>query len=104
MATTKFEIWLEKVNEERKEYWEANFTYRPYEPLKVEKGRKYIKLIDDSCVWGFVSMVDGISKGASIKKGDLLMPASHSTPAKHSRGNIFEGTDSWTYHGPSYRN
>ena len=104
MATTRFEIWLEKVNEERKEYWDNNYSYKEYEPLKVEKGRKYIKLVDDSSVWGFVSMVDGVNKGVAIKKGDLLMPADWRTPAKHSRGNIFEGTDSWTYHGPSYRN
>jgi len=102
MATTKFEIWLEKVNEERKEYWDNNYSYKEYEPLKVEKGRKYIKLIDDSSVWGFVSMVDGVNKGSSIKKGDLLKPANWNTPAKHSRGNIFEGTDSWNYHGPNY--
>ena len=101
---SKFEIWLNKVNEERKKYWDEKFSYKPYEPLKVEKGRKYIKLIDGTCVWGFVSMVDGFNKGVAIKKGDLLMPANWSTPAKHSRGNIFEGTDSWTYHGPSYRN
>ena len=63
-----------------------------------------MKRIDESSVWGFVSMVDGFNKGFAIKKGDLLMPANWSTPAKHSRGNIFEGTDSWTYHGPSYRN
>ena len=102
MATTKFELWLEKVNEERKEYWETKFGYKPYEPLKVERGRKYIKLIDDHSVWGFVSMVDGVNKGASIKKGDLLKPADWRTPAKHSRGNIFEGTDTWNYHGPAY--
>lgn len=100
----KFNIWLEKVNLERKEYWDNKFSYRAYQPLKVEKGRKYLKLIDENTVWGFVSMVDGLNKGEPIKKGDLLMPASHSTPAKHSRGNIFEGTDQWTYFGPVYRN
>jgi hypothetical protein len=104
MASTKFEMWLEDLNEWRKEYWGNNYSYKEYEPLKVEKGRKYIKLIDGTSVWGFVSMVDGINKGVAIKKGDLLMPASWRTPARHSRGNIFDGTDSWSYHGPSYRN
>jgi hypothetical protein len=47
-------------------------------------------------------MVDGVNKGVAIKKGDLLKPADWRTPAKHSRGNIFEGTDKWGYHGPSY--
>jgi len=47
-------------------------------------------------------MVDGLLKGAPIKKGDLLKPAGWRTPAKHSRGNIFDGTDKWTFHGPAY--
>ena len=102
MANTQFEIWLNKVNKERKLHWDSNYSYKEYEPLKVERGRKYIKLISDSSVWGFVSMVDGFNKGVSVKKGDLLMAANHSSPAKHSRGNIFDGTDSWTFFGPSY--
>lgn len=99
---TKFDLWLEKVNEQRKEYWDNNFSYKPYEPLRTEKGKKYIKLIDGTTVWGFVSMLDGFNKGVTIKKGDLLKPASHSSPAKHSRGNIFDGTDRWEYYGPNY--
>ena len=99
---SKFEIWLEKVNNERQEYWDGKFSYKPYEPIKVEKGRKYIKLISESSVWGFISMVDGENKGAPLKKGDLLKPAGWKSPAKHSRGNIFDGTDSWSYFGPTY--
>jgi hypothetical protein len=47
-------------------------------------------------------MVDGLLKNSPIKKGDLLKPASWRTPAKHSRGNIFDGTDNWSYYGPEY--
>ena len=99
---SKFDLWLEKVNEERKTYWESNFGYKPYEPLRVDKGRKYIRLWDGTSCWGFVSMVDGINKGSVVKKGDLLKPAGWQGPAKHSRGNIFDGTDNWEYYGPSY--
>jgi len=99
---SKFDLWLEKVNEERKNYWESNFNYKPYEPLRVDKGRKYIRLWDGSSCWGFVSMVDGINKGSVVKKGDLLKPAGWQGPAKHSRGNIFDGTDKWEYYGPTY--
>jgi hypothetical protein len=99
---TKFEIWLDRVNQERKEYWETNFSYKPYEPLKSEKGNKYIKIVDGTTVWAFVSMIDGELKGSPLKKGDLLKPASWRTPAKHSRGNIFEGTDMWEFYGPKY--
>ena len=47
-------MWLNKVNQERKEYWDKNFTHKEYEPLQVKKGKKYMKLIDGTSVWGFV--------------------------------------------------
>jgi hypothetical protein len=99
---SKFEIWLNKVNEERKKYWDNNFDYKPYTPLTISKGKKYIKLIDESSVWAFVSMWEGVNKGSLVCKGDLLKPAGSSSPAKHSRGNIFDGTDKWNYYGPNY--
>lgn len=97
---TQFEKWLNKVNEERKKHWDANFTYKEYEPLTYTKGRNYVKILDSSSVWGFVSMKDNPKKGEVM--GDLLKPASWNSPAKHSRGNIFKGTDEWGYYGPSY--
>jgi len=99
---TQFEIWLDKVNEKRKSEWELRFNYKHYEPLKVQKGSKFVKLIGDHSVWGFVSMFDGFHKGVQIKKGDLMKAQSWSQPAKHSRGNIFDGTDKWEYYGPVY--
>ena len=102
MANTKFEMWLDEVNQKRKEYWEKNFDYKPYTPLTVKKGTKYMKIIDEGSVWAFVSMWEGVLKGTLVCKGDLLKPASWSTPAKHSRGNIFDGSDKWNYYGPNY--
>ena len=99
---TQFEMWLNKVNQERKEYWDKNFTHKEYEPLQVKKGKKYMKLIDGTSVWGFVSMWEGVLKGSLVCKGDLLMAAGWNSPAKHSRGNIFDGSDKWTYYGPCY--
>jgi len=97
---TKFEKWLEGVDKIRKEYWERNFTYKEYTPLTYTKGRNYVKIIDGNSVWGFVSMKDNPKKGELM--GDLLKPASWNAPAKHSRGNIFKGTDEWEYYGPKY--
>ena len=101
---TQFEKWLTKVNETRKEHWDKNYTHQEYQPLTAKKGKKYIKLIDGGSVWGFVSMWEGINKGSLVCKGDLLMAAGWNSPAKHSRGNIFDGTDKWTYYGPVYLN
>jgi len=99
---TQFEIWLEKVNEKRKIYWDTNYSYEEYKLLKVSKGNKYMKIMDGDSVWAFISMIDGVLKGAPIVKGDLLKPADWRTPAKHSRGNIFDGTDKWSFFGPNY--
>ena len=99
---TKFEYWLENINGKRKKYWDENYNYKAYEPLTYKKSKKFIKIISENSVWGFVSMIDGTHKGAPIIKGDLLKGANWSTPAKHSRGNIFEGTESWTFYGPTY--
>ena len=69
---TQFEMWLDKVNEKRKEYWENEFNYKPYTPLTVKKGQKYMKVIDEGSVWAFVSMWEGVLKGTLVCKGDLL--------------------------------
>ena len=99
---SKFEMWLDEVNQKRKEHWDKNYSYKPYSPLQVKKGQKYMKIIDGSSVWGFVSMFEGVNKGSLVLKGDLLKPASYKSPARHSRGNIFDGSDKWNYYGPVY--
>ena len=72
--------------------------------LKLKKGRKFIKVIEDNRVWGFVSLVDGVHKGAPIKVGDIMKAAGWAAAAKHSRGSIFDAemhkSFSWT--GPNY--
>lgn len=99
---TEFETWLSKVNETRKTYWDERFTYTEYKPMRFKKGSKFIKILDNGSAWGFISLFDGEFKGAPIRKGDLMKAASWAQPAKHSRGNIFEGTDSWGHYGPDY--
>ena len=72
--------------------------------LKLKKGRKFVKVIEDSRVWGFVSLVNGEHKGAPIFVGDIMKAAGWRAPAKHSRGSIFDSemhkSFSWT--GPNY--
>ena len=99
---TQFEIWLEKVNEKLSKEWDETFTHQNWRPILSAKGNKFIKLTHGTSVWGFVSMVDGEHLGAPIKKGDLMKPASWRAAAKHSRGNIFIGTDKYSMYGPNY--
>ena len=72
--------------------------------LKINNGRKFLKVIEGNRVWGFVANVDGTHKGIPMLKGDILKAAGWSAPAKHSRGSIFDKdfhkSFSWT--GPNY--
>ena len=72
--------------------------------LKIKTGRKFTKIIEGTRVWGFVSRVDGVHKGAPIKVGDIMKAAGWAAAAKHSRGSIFDKdfhkSFSWT--GPNY--
>jgi len=72
--------------------------------LKLNKGRKFIKVVEGTRVWGFISLVDGEHKGAPIKVGDIMKAESWRAAAKHSRGSIFdkEFHKSFSWTGPNY--
>ena len=72
--------------------------------LSLKPGRKFIKVVEDNRVWGFVSLVDGEHKGAPIKVGDIMKAAGWRAAAKHSRGSIFdkEFHKSFSWTGPNY--
>ena len=72
--------------------------------ITIKPCRKFIKIIRDNSVWGFVAKADGVHKGVPMKMGDVLKAASYNAAAKHTRGNIFDRCQdyfSWT--GPNYR-
>lgn len=94
--------FIDKVNEEIKTYYETQLSSLKVPQLEVHIGNKFIKLILNGSVWGFISRVDGFNKGTPISKGDLLKAADWRTPAKHSRGNIINGTASYGVYGPNY--
>ena len=48
--------------------------------LKINNGRKFLKVIEGNRVWGFVANVDGIHKGVPMLKGDILKAAGWSAP------------------------
>ena len=66
--------------------------------VRFDEGRKYIKVISGSSVWGFIVK----AADAKFKAGDILMAAGWNAPAKNAaRGNIFNGYRvQWT--GPNY--
>jgi dTDP-4-amino-4,6-dideoxygalactose transaminase len=58
--------------------------------LEMKFGSKYIKILSGGSAHSFIVNTD---KDAKFKKGDILMAASWSSPARNKpRGNIFDGT------------
>ena len=101
MERSQFTIWLDRTNKDLKFEHQKKFGGN-YNELTYTKGRKFIKVKRAGSVWGFVSMYEGVHKGALVCKGDLLKAESWQSPAKHSRGNIFDGTAKFSYFGPEY--
>ena len=73
--------------------------------LSLKPGRKFIKVVEGTRVWGFVAKVNGTHKGVPMLKGDILKAATWRAPAKHSRGSIFDKDmhESFSWTGPNYR-
>ena len=71
--------------------------------LSLVAGRKFVKVIHDNSVWGFIAKNDGEHKGLPMKKGDVFKAASWRAPAKHVRGSIFDTNTNWfRWTGPNY--
>ena len=95
---------LDKIQEDYARRYGPN--HKPFKTLdlSLKFGRKFVKVIEGSSVWGFVSLVNGEHKGAPIFVGSIMKAAGWRAPAKHSRGSIFDSemhkSFSWT--GPNY--
>ena len=96
------EKFIKKVNAEIEDYYATNLSNLTPKPMEMRVGTKFIKLISNGSVWGFISRFDGDYKGVPIKKGDLMKAASRDSPAKHSRGNIIDGTAAYGVWGVNY--
>jgi len=69
------------------------------EGLEVSEGKKYLKVISNRSVWGFI-MKDDDKK---FRKGDILKAAGWNAPARNAaRGNIVDGGYSICWTGPHY--
>lgn len=67
--------------------------------LRVEEGRKYIKIIKDNSVWGFIVKNDE----GKFRAGDILKAASWAAPARNkARGNVFTDLSWVQWTGPAY--
>ena len=67
--------------------------------IKVNEGKKYIKVIRDGGVFAFICKTDF----KHFKKGDVLKAASWNTPALNKpRGNVLKGNYPIEWTGPLY--
>lgn len=96
------ECFMELVQNTVTEYFANNYSNLTVPTLSMRQGRSYYKLILDGSVWGFIVKNDGKVKGVAVKQGDLMKPAGMNAPAKHSRGNIINGTAKFSSYGPTY--
>ena len=66
--------------------------------LEYRPGRKYLKIISDNSVWGFINL-----KNEHFKEGDILKAANYNAPALNKpRGNIFNDNYEISWTGPKY--
>ncbi len=78
------------------------YTIEP-EKITLNSGRKFIKVIRGTSVWGFIAKKDGTHKGLPMKSGDVFKPAGWASAAKYTRGNIFDmNQDYFRWTGPNY--
>ena len=61
-------------------------------------GTKYLKVISEKSVWGFINL-----KNIKFKEGDILKGAGYNAPALNkARGNIFNDNYEIAWTGPKY--
>ena len=61
-------------------------------------GNKYLKIITEKSVWGFINL-----KNKNFKEGDILKASGWSAPALNKpRGNIFNDNYEISWTGPKY--
>lgn len=76
--------WSKRIgSDEIKDKMIAEFN----EKLTFKVGKKFVKIITNGSVWGFIALYDD----GKFRKGDILKAASWNAPAKNfARGNILE--------------
>ena len=61
-------------------------------------GRKYLKVVTEHSLWGFINI-----KNTKFKEGDILKGAGYNAPALNkARGNIFNDNYEIAWTGPKY--
>jgi hypothetical protein len=79
MTSELLEQFRASREQAHRDYMQKN-GYNWEEPITLNIGKKYAKLVRDHSVEAFID----------LENGDIYKPASWAKPAKHVRGNIFD--------------
>jgi hypothetical protein len=71
-------------------YYTKNYPNLPVPVPTVTFGKRYAKVLLEGAAWAFLDLASG----------DVLKPASWSTPAKHARGSLDDATGGLGRVGP----
>ena len=81
---------MSEVSEKMFEEFKDGLGYLP--------GTKYLKVVTESSLWGFINL-----KNKNFKEGDILKGAGYNAPALNkARGNIFNDNYEIAWTGPKY--
>jgi hypothetical protein len=104
LPVNSIEEFQDQLQNQLGEYYSKHLSGLNVPRVKINKGSKFYKIIIDSSVWGFIARIPMIHKGVQINKGDLMKAAGWNAAAKHSRGNVIDGTAQYGPYGPTYLN
>lgn len=99
------DMLVKGVQKKINDYYKKQLPNSNPDILKIQKGKRYIKIIrtipgsKGGSVFTFIDAKEGPTFG------DILKPASWKAPAKHARGNVFDGSwgvNSVGVYGPAY--
>ena len=91
MSTSNGKKELSGYSKEQVDSWDNK--------TKTKVGQKYIKIVQDRGVFGFVNIKDN----GRFKRGDIFKAAGYNKPALNSaRGNVLEGNYYIQWTGPLY--
>jgi hypothetical protein len=104
LPVNSIEEFQDQLQNQLGEYYSKHLSGLNVPRVKINKGSKFYKIIIDNSVWGFIARIPMIHKGVQVRKGDLMKAAGWNAAAKHSRGNVIDGTAQYGPYGPTYLN
>lgn len=93
-----FKIWTNNRKSPGNEYSDSMIKAFN-EGISISEGSKYIKIMTERCVWGFIVK----NTFGKFVEGDILLAANFKAPATNkARGNILDGGYKIRWTGPNY--